>query len=419
MRVLVVLLLLLAAAPAARADTIVFRKGTDVWRMAPDGSAQTPLTGGERRYEWPSAADDGTIVAADETGRLWRMTLDGVALGAPIPTAATVATEDAPAETPTHVRISPDGTKIAYDQVIDGDPATLWTPASAMGLDFPGQSTGQPFQVAPSWIGSGALLLSKDVASQDPGATFSLYGLGGADGSADPWFSDADAAWATGFDAAASRAGTRIAVLEDDAADHEGTPTRVVLRLFAADGPGAAPALRCELTLTPSDASSSTSPTFSPDGTRLAWAEPDGIHVATLGALTDCAAIREQVVTLPGAWEPYWTPATPAAGGGATTSPSAPLTLSVSTRSRPHRTTLRKRGLRVRVTVSAPTTVRLSVRVAGTKRFAAVATRRLRNAGTTTVTLRLRPSIVKAAKRLTLHVSAAGAPPIDKGVRPL
>ena len=107
MRVLVVLLVLLAAAPAARADTIVFRKGTDVWRMAPDGSAQTPLTGGERRYEWPSAADDGTIVASDETGRLWRMTLDGVVLGAPIPTAATVATEDAPAETPTHVRISP------------------------------------------------------------------------------------------------------------------------------------------------------------------------------------------------------------------------------------------------------------------------------------------------------------------------
>ena len=169
MRVLVVLLVLLAAAPAARADTIVFRKGTDVWRMAPDGSAQTPLTGGERRYEWPSAADDGTIVASDETGRLWRMTLDGVALGAPIPTAATVATEDTPAETPTHVRISPDGAKIAYDQVIDGDPATLWTPATATGLDFPGQSTGQPFQVAPSWIGSGALLLSKDVASRTRG----------------------------------------------------------------------------------------------------------------------------------------------------------------------------------------------------------------------------------------------------------
>src|SRR5215213_1345273 len=113
MRTVLALLMLLgfAAAPAARADTIVFRRGTDLWRMAPDGGRQTPLTGGERRYEWPSAADDGTIVASDETGRLWRLSLDGVLLGQPIPTPATAATEDVPAETPTHVRISPDGAR--------------------------------------------------------------------------------------------------------------------------------------------------------------------------------------------------------------------------------------------------------------------------------------------------------------------
>jgi hypothetical protein len=105
---------------------IVFRRGTDIWRMAPDGSGQVRLTGGERRYEWPSAADDGTIVASDETGRLQRMSRDGVALGEPIPTAATVATGDVAAETPTHVRVSPDGTRIAYDEVIEGDPTTLW-----------------------------------------------------------------------------------------------------------------------------------------------------------------------------------------------------------------------------------------------------------------------------------------------------
>src|SRR4051794_22610519 len=112
-RALLVIVPLLAAAPAARADTIVFRRGTDLWRMAPDGGAQTRLTGGERRYEWPSPADDGTFAAPDELGQLGRMSLDGVALGPPIPTAATVATEDVPAETPTHVRISPDGARIA------------------------------------------------------------------------------------------------------------------------------------------------------------------------------------------------------------------------------------------------------------------------------------------------------------------
>jgi hypothetical protein len=414
MRVLAVLVAVLAFAPAAHADTIVFRRGGDVWRMAPDGGGQTKLTGSERRYEWPSAADDGTIAASDETGRIWRMTLDGVALGGPIPTAATFATEDAPAETPTHVRISPDAVRIAYDQVIDGDATTLWTPATASGLDFPGQENGQAFLVSPSWIGAGALLLSRDVASPEPGATFSLYAVGEGDDAAEPWFSDDGAAWATAFDAAASRDGSRVAVVADDAADNDGTPTRVVLRLFA----GPAPALRCELALTPTEDVESTSPTFSPDGTRLAWAEPDGIHVATLGALTDCGSIREQVVTLPGAWEPYWTPATPATRTGSGPAPgAAPLTLAVRTRARPHRSTLRKRGLRVRVTVSAPTTVRLSVRVAGTKRLLAVTTRRLANAGTTTITLRLRR--LKTAKRLVLHVAAPGAPPIDKRVRPL
>jgi WD40 repeat protein len=411
MRLLAVLVLVLAFAPAAHADTIVFRRGSDVWRMAPDGSGQTPLTGGERRYEWPSAADDGTIVAADETGRLWRMTLDGVALGRqPIPTASTVATEDVPAETPTHVRISPDGAKIAYDQIIDGDPATLWTPAAATGLDFPGQAAGQAFEVAPSWIGSDRLLLSQDVAAEEPGPVFSLYALGGGDDSADVWFTDGDAAWATGFDAAASRSGTRIAVLADDAADHDGTPTRVALRLFSADAPGAAPVFRCELSVAPADTVASASPTFSPDGTRLAWAEGDGIHVAALGALTDCAAIREQVVTLPGAWEPYWTPATPATRAGSP-GPRA-LTLAATTRARPLRATLRKHGLRVRVTVSAPATVRLSVRVTGTKKFAAVATRRL-GAGTTALTLRLRPRVLKSARRLILHVATPGAKAVD------
>ncbi|MDA0159695.1 hypothetical protein OM076_05435 [Solirubrobacter ginsenosidimutans] len=417
MRVLVAaLFVLLVVASSASADTIVYRRGTDIWRMAPDGSGQTALTGGERRYEWPSAADDGTIVASDEVGQLWRMSLDGVVAGPPIPTAATTATQDVPAETPTHARISPDGARIAYDEVIDGDPTTLWTPSAATGLDFPGQQDGQAGLVTPSWIGSDALLLSRDVASDDPGATFSLYGIGGEDGSADPWFSDSAARWATGFDAAASRSGTRIAVMEDDAADQDGVPSRVVLRLYTADAPGATPVFRCELALEAADTYSSASPTFSPDGTRLAWAQSDGIHVANLGALSDCGAIRDQVVTLPGAWEPYWTPATPAAPVGAAP-PAAVLTLAVRTRAHPLRATLRKHGLRARVTLSAPATVRVSVRVAGKKRFAGVTTARL-GAGTTTVSIRLRARVLRSAKHLTVRASTPGAKPAEATLRP-
>ena len=89
------------------------------------------------------------------------------------------------------------------------------------------------------------------------------------------WFSDPGAAWATGFDAAASRSGRRIAVLADDAAEAGGTPRRVALRLFL-DAE-----FHCEIPLEAADTYSSASPTFSPDGSRVAWAESDGIHVAT------------------------------------------------------------------------------------------------------------------------------------------
>jgi hypothetical protein len=419
-------LLALAAVPA-RADTIAFRVETDILRMNGDGSDQRALTHGAQRYEWPSTADDGTLVAADELGRLHRIGRDGAPLGPPIPTAATEATEDAPAETPTHVRISPDGTRIAYAQLIDGDPTTLWTPVTATDLEFPGQALGQEGFNAPSWIGNDQLVLSRDVTSDAPSAV-ALYAVGGGDSSEEPWFDDEGSTWASGFEAVASRDGRRVAVLVDDAADNDGLPTRVALRLFTApEGPGGPVTFRCELALEAADTYVLASPTFSPDGRRIAWAESDGIHAATLGGLDDCGALRERVLTLPGAWEPHWSAAAappPGVGAGGTAGgPGAgagsTLTLSVSTRPRPRRASLRRRGLGVRVTVGAPATVRLSVRVAGKKkRYAGVLTRKLGNAGTTTVRVRLRARAVKRAKKLVLRASAPGAKPVEVSLRP-
>ena len=122
--------------------------------------------------------------------------------------------------------------------MIDDGITTLWTPAADTGLDFPGQLFGQEGLEAPSWIGSTRLLLSRDVTDADPDvATFTLYDTANGDDSSADWFNDdASETWATGYDAAAARAGTRVAIVEDDAADNAGNPTRVTLRLFTRRG---------------------------------------------------------------------------------------------------------------------------------------------------------------------------------------
>src|ERR1700712_4377034 len=112
MRIALAVLIALLAAPAgARADQIVFRRDGQIWAMDADGTAARQLTSGPRTYEWPSQADDGTILAPDPGGTLHRLSATGTELSS-MPTAAVTSTDDDPAETPTHVRISPDGTKI-------------------------------------------------------------------------------------------------------------------------------------------------------------------------------------------------------------------------------------------------------------------------------------------------------------------
>ncbi len=130
-----------------------------MYAVRPDGSGQRRVAQGD--YAWPSQADDGTIVAVDAAGTLHRMTPQGAPIGGLLPSQATNASEEDAVEAPTHVRISPDGKRIAYDIRTAGAATTLWTPADATGLDFPGQDAGQEELVAPSWIGSDRLLLSR------------------------------------------------------------------------------------------------------------------------------------------------------------------------------------------------------------------------------------------------------------------
>src|SRR4051812_36284285 len=99
MRIAALVLIALVTAPAsASADSIVFRRDGQIWVMGADGGGARQVTSGPLTYEWPSQADDGTIVAADLDGNLHRLTAAGRELSK-IPTLVT-SDGDVDAENP-------------------------------------------------------------------------------------------------------------------------------------------------------------------------------------------------------------------------------------------------------------------------------------------------------------------------------
>ncbi len=108
--------------------------------------------------------------------------------------------------------------------------------------------------------------------------------------------------------------------------------------------------------------SEASSPTWSPDSRRIAYADKDGIWVQDVpGSLDDCAALTERLA-IPGGQKPDWGPADVTGGGVRLT--HVRLSPGVVRAGRP--VTLRFR-------LSAP--ARVTVKVGGRRRTAAGANR--------------------------------------------
>src|SRR5918992_5033151 len=134
-------------------------------------------------------------------------------------------------------------------------------------------------------------------------------------------------------------------------------------------------------------------PTFSPDGTRLAFAEGDGIRVVNVpsfaaGCTTDGASPNTQML-IPGGSQPDWGPADVPSGRPAPDAPGAALT------ARAAKAKLAKalrKGLKVKATVPADGRLRATALRGGRKVPAGAKRVKAGN-----VTLKLR--FTKAAKR--------------------
>jgi hypothetical protein len=319
-----VLAILAVAAPAAQADSISYIKDGNVWLTTPDGSRQFQVTS-SGAYADASQADDGTIVAL--TGlRLHKLDRMGNVLA----DFDTPVSDSRPAGSrqffgPYDPAVSPDGTKVAYTYyhvTVSQDP-TCFPPQcvtvdtnQGIGYSYSDRQTGwdepglgrQSGWVSPAWIDNSEVMLSNPARALNYDVITDKVGDGNQ--TITEWFTDNGTSDVAEGDVTRQR--SKLAFVTGQQSEE--------LRIYAMKGN--APTLP-EVCYAYQQRTFS-SPTWAPDGARLAWAEADGLRTAPVpdfSAGCTMNGAEESKLIVPGATQPDWGPADvptgrPANGGG-------------------------------------------------------------------------------------------------------
>jgi Tol biopolymer transport system component len=303
-------LLLCAAAPAS-ADSIAYIRNHNIWLANPDGSHQVQITRdgtATAPYRSPSQAGDGTIAAA-HGGDLVKLAQSGQPLAQFAPPTARDSTGQVVADVPQQIAVSPDGRLIAY---VYSQPSC--PPGAPCGVrqvmlysysdhTTPVATFGEQTNLTnPSWIDNGHVLAFGGHFHQ-----VNVDAPGGRDDDAAYWFDDAGNEDIG--DGELSPQGDRLALVRS-----YGPNTHLAILHVRGPAGSGAPAAAC---YSGKDAALA-SPSWSPDGTRLAFADSSGIEVLPLPQVVDgdCPGAGSSRVILPGATEPDWGPASIGASAG-------------------------------------------------------------------------------------------------------
>jgi hypothetical protein len=409
------LLLLVLGAPVASADSIAYVKDGNVFLTTPDGSRQFQVTtaGG---YSDVSQADNGTMIALKGV-RLHKLDRAGNVL-ADFDTPVS-DTRPAPSKTfygPFDPAISPDGTKVAYTYywMTQSQNPTCYPPTCMTtineggtgysysdrqtGWDEPGLGYHSGWR-HPTWVDNDMTMLANPTHMPNRDIILDRISDGG-NGHGNlvmNWTSDLvdNNPHVSGGDITRDKRKLAFQTGENDS-----TLTVYYVPEFPTSWRDSVPNTDavhvCYRYSGPAGGKHGV-PTFSPDGSGLAFATGDGIHVAAVpafsaGCTTDGATVTPPLV-IPGGSEPDWGPADvpPArtgsnggsgsgSGGGAKPGASKSLSLKVLSAT--------KRG-GVKVRVKVPAKGKLSATAKAGAKTVGKASKTVAKAGTTSLKLKV------------------------------